>query len=189
MRRAETMTPISGKLHNSDLNIVLTGFMGTGKSSVARELAHMLGRKVVDVDAEIERRAGKSISSIFAEYGEPRFRDLETEATRETAKGKSQIISTGGGVVLRKENMDALRGSGIVFCLFATPEAILERTRSNKDRPLLQTSDPLGKIRELLETRDRYYRNTCSYMIDTVGKTPGEVAREILEKFCLKAEK
>ena len=87
--------------------------------------------------------------------------------------------------MLRKENVEALRDSGMVFCLFATPEAILERTSTNRDRPLLQASDPLGRIRELLAARDPYYRGSCDYIIDTVGKTPKEVALEILEKFCL----
>lgn len=176
-------------MRNSDLNIVLTGFMGTGKSAVARELAQLLGRAVVDIDAEIERKAGKSISAIFAESGEPHFRDIETEATREAVRSRKQIISTGGGVVLRRQNVEALRSSGMIFCLFATPEAILERTRANRDRPLLQTSDPLGRIREMLAARDPYYRGSCDHMIDTVGKTPKEVALEISEKFCLTREK
>ncbi len=180
---------MSGKLRSSDSNIVLTGFMGTGKSSVARELSHLLGRTVVDIDAEIEKKTGKSISAIFAESGEPRFREIETETTREVARGKNRIISTGGGVVLRAENMESLRSSGVVFCLYATPEAILERTIANRDRPLLQTSDPLGRIRELLTARDPYYKNSCDHMINTLGKTPKEVAMEISEIFCKTAEK
>ena len=168
---------------------MLTGFMGTGKSSVARELAHLLGRAVVDIDAEIEKKTGKSISAIFAESGEPRFREIETETTLEAARGKNQIISTGGGVVLKAENMEALRGSGMVFCLYATPEAILERTITNRDRPLLQTSDPLGRIRELLSARDPHYKGSCHHLINTVGKTPKEVALEISEIFCRTSEK
>lgn len=164
-------------------NIVLTGFMGTGKSCVARELSNLLGRGVIDLDAEIEKKAGMSISAIFAEFGEPKFRELETNAAKDAARKKGVIISTGGGAVLRDENVEAFRASGVVFCLWAAPETILKRTSSNRERPLLQVPDPLGRISELLNAREPFYKGSCDFLIDTEGKTPKEVAREISEKF------
>ncbi len=177
--------PTSGIWPNSEQNIVLTGFMGTGKSSVARELAALLGCGVIELDAEIEKNAGISIAEIFARHGEQRFREMETGAAKKAAGKRGLIISTGGGVVLRAENMEALRSSGVVFCLTAAPETILKRTGGNRERPLLQTPDPLGKIRQLLDARAPYYRTSCDHMIDTEDKTPKEVAREISEKFPL----
>jgi shikimate kinase len=161
---------------------VLTGFMGTGKSSVARELSRLTGRPVVDVDAEIEKTHGR-ISDIFKDQGEPRFRDLETEALGRIASRKNIIISTGGGCVLKKENMEILRRSGIIFCLKAAPETILRRTRSTDDRPLLRAPDPLAKIKEMLSAREPFY-NKADYSVDTESKNPEEIAREIMELSC-----
>ncbi|MDA8085921.1 MAG: shikimate kinase [Nitrospiraceae bacterium] len=182
MKPAETTMPIQNTSPGSERNIVLTGFMGTGKSSVARELAHMLGREVIDLDTEIEKNAGMSITSIFATFGEPRFRELETDAARQAAQKRGAIISTGGGVVLRRENVEALKASGIIFCLAASPETILKRTSANRERPLLQVPDPLAKITEMLNARGPCYMESCDYMIDTGGKTPKEVAQEIQGK-------
>ena len=159
--------------------------MGTGKSSVARELAVLMGRGVIDLDAEIEKTAGMSIPDIFASQGEQRFREMETAEARKVAGKRGLIISTGGGVVLRAENMEALRGSGVVFCLAASPETILQRTAGNRERPLLQTPDPLGRIRQLLDSRAPFYKGSCDHMINTEGKTPKEIAREIAGKFSL----
>jgi len=167
-------------LHLSDLNVVLTGFMGTGKSSAARELSRILGRKIIDIDSEIEKK-GTPISEIFRIEGEPYFRDVETAMVKEVSANRSVIISTGGGVVLRKENMDALRRTGIIICLEATPETILERTSKTTERPLLQVQDPLGKIRELLTAREACYKD-ADLTINTEGKNPREVAEHILEK-------
>lgn len=162
-------------------NIVLTGFMGTGKSEVSRELSRILGWKAIDVDAEIEKSQKMTITEIFKQFGEPRFRDIETEMIRIFSKNKNVIISTGGGAVLRQENMDAVRENGIVVCLTAKPETILRRTGNNNDRPLLQVEEPLKKIKELLEFRRPYYEK-ADIMIDTEGKTPLEIAEEIIEK-------
>jgi 3-dehydroquinate synthase len=165
----------------AETNIVLTGFMGTGKTSVARELSRILGRSIVDMDSEIEKKAGMAITEIFARHGEPHFRNLETETAREVSGRRGVIISTGGGVVLRRENIEALRRNGVVVCLSASPETILERTSKTNERPLLQVPDPLAKIRELLSFREPFYKN-CDLMMDTEGKTPGAVAEEIVER-------
>ncbi len=160
------------------MNIVLTGFMGTGKSSVARELSRLLGMKLVDVDEEIERSEKMRISEIFEKFGEPRFRDIETETIRKLAAGDHLIIATGGGAVLKEENMEVLRRSGMIFCLVARPETIYERTRLNGERPLLKTDEPLKRITDLLEYRKPFYERAGT-MINTEGKSPQEIAEEI----------
>ncbi|HWR58395.1 MAG TPA: shikimate kinase [Thermodesulfovibrionales bacterium] len=162
-------------------NIVLTGFMGTGKTAVGRELARVLGWKIIDIDDEIVKARNMSINDIFNRFGEPTFRDMETEMLRKVSHNKNVIISTGGGAVLRQENMDILREKGVIVCLDATPETILERTSGNSERPLLRVEDPLGRIRELREARKPFYEK-ADIMIDTGGKTPLLIAEEVLEK-------
>lgn len=160
-------------------NIVLTGFMGAGKTEVGRELSGILGWRLIDIDDEIVKAKKMSVSDIFTQLGEPVFRDIETEMIKTVSAGKNIIISTGGGAVLRQENMDILRGNGTIICLTATPETILKRTSSNDKRPLLKVDDPLGKIKELLDYRKPFYEK-ADIMIDTDGKTPRQIAEEIL---------
>ncbi len=161
-------------------NIVLTGFMGAGKTSVARELSSMLGMKIVDMDTEIEKEQGMTINEIFARHGEAVFRDMETETAKNVGGLNGAIISTGGGVVLKKENIDHLRKKGSIVCLKVSPEGVLERTKHSNDRPLLNVEDPLKKIRELLVYRMPFYEN-ADIIVDTDGKTPRQVAEEIVE--------
>ena len=161
-------------------NIVLTGFMGTGKTTVGRALAKKLQMRLVDIDEEIEKSQKISINDIFSRYGEPHFRDIETAMIQELSRDKNIIISTGGGAVLRDENMEALKENGIIFCLNATAETILERTGRSKDRPLLKVENPKEKINELLAYRRPFYER-AGIMIETDGKTPLEVVQEIME--------
>ncbi|MFZ5906482.1 MAG: shikimate kinase [Nitrospirota bacterium] len=162
-------------------NIVLTGFMGTGKTEIGKELSGRLGMRLVDVDTEIEKSRNKTISEIFREYGEQTFREIETEMIRTIARRSNVIISTGGGAVLKQENMDLLRENGIVVCLMASPETILKRTEGNTARPLLQGKDPLGTIKDLLNFRKPFYEN-ADIVVDTEDKTPLRIAEEILYK-------
>ena len=162
-------------------NIVLTGFMGTGKSEVGRELSNLLGWRLVDVDEEIVKAEGLSINEIFNRFGEPRFRDIETGTIRRICTGRNVIISTGGGAVLRQENMDMLREGGVIINLSATADTILRRTSGTGERPLLRVENPLEKIRELLELRRPFYEK-ADIMIDAESGTPREIAREILER-------
>lgn len=162
-------------------NIVLTGFMGTGKTEVGRILSRKLGYLLVDADTEIEKEQGMTITEIFKQYGEPKFRDIESNVIKRLSEMKNAIISTGGGAVLRQENMDNLRKNGIIVCLTASPKTILKRTSNNNDRPLLQVESPLQKIKELLEFRRPYYEK-ADIMIDTEGKSPLQVAEEIIGK-------
>lgn len=162
-------------------NIVLTGFMGTGKTEVGRILSKRLGYSLIDADSEIEKEQGMTITEIFKRYGEPRFRDIEASVIERLSGFNATIISTGGGAVLREENIKNLRRNGIIICLTASAETIFKRTCNSNDRPLLQVEDPLQRIKELLEFRRPYYEK-ADIMIDTEGKTPVEVAEEIIQK-------
>lgn len=162
-------------------NIVLTGFMGTGKTEVGRLLARRLGYKFIDADSMIEEEQKMPITEIFKRFGEPYFRDVESEVIKRLSEMERVVISTGGGVVMREENMTNLRKKGVIICLMASPETIFERTKDDTSRPLLQVKDPLQRIRELLNFRRPYYEK-ADIMIDTDGKTPEEVAEEIIKK-------
>lgn len=162
-------------------NIALTGFMGTGKSVVARTLGRLTGFNVVDVDTVVERESGRSVQDIFESNGEQAFRDMESAAIKRICQGRGQVISTGGGAVLRAENMEALRtGSGVIVNLRATAEVVYERTRHTGHRPLLQIDDPLLRIRELIAEREEFYAN-ADIVVDTDGLSVMQVAEEILD--------
>ncbi|NTU42483.1 MAG: shikimate kinase [Nitrospirales bacterium] len=163
-------------------NIVLTGFMGTGKTEVGRMLAERLGFALIDADSEIEREQGIAITEIFQRSGEAGFRDIEADVIRRLSERGRTVISTGGGAVLRQENMDNLRKKGVIVCLTASAETIYNRICTDTGRPLLQVEDPKAKIRELLDFRKPFYEK-ADIMIDTEGKTPHEVTEEIIVRF------
>ena len=162
-------------------NIVLTGFMGTGKTAVGRELARRLGMRLIELDTEIEKAEGMTINEIFSRHGEPYFRDRETEMVKRFAKQDNLVISTGGGVVLREENMKALREKGVIVCLTASPETILRRISTSDERPLLKVDDPLKKIKDLLEYRRPYYEK-ADIVIETDSLSPSEIADKIIQQ-------
>ncbi len=160
-------------------NIVLVGFMGTGKSAVGRVIAQKLEFHFIDTDDVIEQTSKAKISDIFAEHGEDYFRDLESQAVKSVALMKNQVIATGGGVVLRSSNIDLLRTGGPIFCLNATPKAIWDRVRSSRSRPLLRGPEPLKKIETLLDKRAPYYA-LADHQIETTGVSVDRVADEII---------
>jgi shikimate kinase len=168
---------------NPPENIVLIGFMGSGKTTVGRELQHRLGYPLVDMDHVIEQRAGKSITAIFAEQGEAAFRDMETTLLNELndPAAPRRIISTGGGVVGREQNRAWLKKLGYVVWLHAPASVILERTGKNRSRPLLQTEDPAARIATLMAERNPFYQETAHLKLDTAGLCCGELATGILE--------
>lgn len=161
-------------------NIVLTGFMGTGKTTIAKELSKMLNRKLVDIDEEIEKDQKMTINDIFSNFGEKHFRDIETAVIKKFSRVNNIIISTGGGAVLKEENMEALKENSEVFCLNASAETILERTSRSGNRPLLKVENPREKINELLNFRRPFYEK-AGIIIETDGKTPTEIVDEIAE--------
>lgn len=164
-------------------NIVLIGFMGSGKSTVGRELHQRLGYSLTDMDHLIEETMGKKITEIFKEEGESAFRDFETLQLMEIAKqtDKRHIISTGGGIVIRPQNRSLLRQLGYVVWLHAPEKAIFERTSRNRDRPLLNHQDARARISSLLAEREPWYRETAHLKIDTAGLDSKEIATGILE--------
>lgn len=162
------------------MRIVLTGFMGTGKTVVGRRLAAHLGRELLDTDALIERAAGRTVREIFAADGEARFRELERQAVREACAAGDVVVSTGGGTLLDERNVDALRDGGLLVCLTASPRVIARRVRGSvADRPLLNGHPSLtGRIRELLDARQPMYARV-PLQIDTSNLSVDDVVTEI----------
>ena len=162
-------------------NIILTGFMGVGKTRVGTQLAKDLGYLFIDTDIMIEADQQRAITSIFAEFGEPYFREVEARVIHEVTLREGQVVSTGGGAVIADRNREAFKKAGFVVCLTAPPEVIYERIRHETQRPLLQTADPLKKIRELLESRAPFYAQ-ADVTIDTSEKSVEEVIQTIKER-------
>jgi len=161
-------------------NIYLVGFMGTGKTTVGKILAKKLKKEFVEMDEEIEKREGKKIVDIFRLFGEPYFRKVEKEVLKEIASCFNLVVSCGGGVIVDEENLKILKKTGIIICLKATPSVIYERTKKTKERPLLNVSNPLKKIKELLARRAPFYAK-ADYFVDTSTLTPEEVSEEIIK--------
>lgn len=163
-------------------NLALIGFMGTGKSSVGRALAEQLNFRFLDTDEMIESRAGKTISEIFAQNGEPAFRELEKCVVADLQSQQKVVISTGGGLVTNLENLESLKTHSLVVCLWASPEGIWERVRNQSHRPLLQTADPLAKIRDLLGKREAFYKQ-ADVLVNTERRSIKEVVQHVLHQF------
>jgi shikimate kinase len=168
------------------MNLVLIGYRATGKTTVARLLAERLGCEWVDADVEIERRAGKSIARIFAEDGEPAFRDLEAEVIRDLCGRHRRVLAAGGGAPLRRECRRVMRDSGRVVWLKALPETILSRMSGDVTtaarRPDLTDRGGLEEIVQLLSQREAVYRESAHLEVDTEQKSPEGIAAEILDR-------
>lgn len=146
--------------------LALVGMPGSGKSTVGRHLSRRLGLEFRDSDHVIEERIGCSIREFFAREGEDRFRDVEQQVIADLA-GSGVVLATGGGAVLREANRTALRAGGPVVYLRATPEELFRRLRHDRNRPLLQVADPLGRLRDMHAQRDPLYREVATYVIET----------------------
>jgi len=160
-------------------NIVLVGFMGTGKTEVGKILASRLKRQRLCIDDMIEWKVGKPITRIFQEDGEGYFRKLESEIVAAAAKNKNVVIDAGGGVVINEQNVRRLKEHGVIICLTARADVILQRTKGYIHRPLLNTQDPLASIKMLLEERAEYYKR-ADHTIDTSDMKLDEVAGRIM---------
>ncbi len=162
------------------MNLVLIGYRGTGKSTVARLLAEKLGMEVVSLDQEIVRRAGRSIPEIVAQHGWSHFRDLESAATKYFSERDNIIIDAGGGVILRRENVESLRRRGKVFWLRASVPVIVARIEAGTERPPLTAGKSfMEEVEEVLRERSRLYEAAADYQIDTDALSPKQVAAEI----------
>jgi len=166
-------------------NIILTGFMGTGKTYIGKLLAHRLKYKYIDTDEIIEHQTGMKIKDIFEKYGETYFRDLETKVVKKVSKLNNCVIATGGGIVLRKENMDELEKNGFIVNLKAKPETIYKRIKNNTDRPLLNKPDPKKEIQKLLKIRKPYYER-CNLSVETDKESPEEIIKFIINQLGVK---
>jgi shikimate kinase len=175
-----SVTPESNPAQNG--NIVLIGFMGSGKSSIGRLLASQSGRTFVDTDQLVVSKAGMEISEIFAKHGEALFRDWESEVLTELPCQSGMIVSTGGGIILREENRKLLRSIGFVVWLTASEEEIFRRVTRNSKRPLVQTENPRETIHTLLEQRTPLYCCASDCVIDTGSLSRKRAAEEILRR-------
>jgi len=162
-------------------NIILTGFMGSGKTTVGRLLANKTGFTFVDTDAEIVQKTGLPIAKIFAEQGEEAFRELETETLESLQEKTGLVVSTGGGIVLRERNRELLDTLGYVVWLAVEPEAVIARVGKNRDRPLLNNDNPHSAIRGLLGERIPIYKAASDLHIDTGELSAEEIAYGIKE--------
>lgn len=163
-------------------NIVLIGFMGSGKSAVASALSDMLNRRAVEMDAAIEEKEGMSIADIFRIQGEAYFRERETEMLESLQGDEGVIISCGGGAAMRKENVRKMKERGTVVLLRADPRTIFERVKDNEERPLLAGHKNVQYIGELMEQRREKYEAAADIVIDTDEKTVRQVCKELLRK-------
>jgi len=159
-------------------NIVLVGFMGTGKTGVAKILSARLNMKYVSTDDLIEKKEGISIREIFEKKGESYFRNSEKKVVKDVSLMENSVIDAGGGVVIDPENLKNLKKKGMVVCLRAEPGIILERTKKHIHRPILNVADPREKIKELLESRRPFYEK-ADHHIDTSAIRAEKVADEI----------
>ena len=163
------------------MNLVLCGMMGAGKTTIGVKIAELTGRKWYDTDGVITDRYGK-ISDIFEFYGEAHFRKIETEVVKELAALDNLVISTGGGLVLKSENNALLKKDGKIVFLRASVDTLVARLNGDKSRPLLQASEQnvRARLEKLLRERAPIYEHVADFTVDVDGKTPKQIAEEII---------
>lgn len=169
-------------------NIALIGFMGVGKTTISHELTKQLGMKEVDTDELIVEREGMPVTQIFAEKGEDYFRKKETEVLHQLEQQKGVVISCGGGISMRKENVESLRRGGRIVLLTAKPQTILDRIGDSRDRPILNGHMNVEYIGELMEKRRPYYETASDIVVSTDGKSKEKISEEIVSKLMAKEE-
>lgn len=160
-------------------NIFLVGPMGAGKSTIGRQLAESLGLQFQDSDHEIQRRTGVDIPTIFEFEGEAGFRQRERQVIDELTQQDGIVLATGGGAVLRADNRQDLTARGVVIYLYCSPEQQYARTARDRNRPLLDTPDPMARLRELMEERDPLYRQVADMVVSTEKRGTASVVKEI----------
>lgn len=166
-------------------NIFLIGFMGCGKSTIARILSEKLGVTQVEMDEQIVQEQGMPITEFFEKYGEERFRDIETDLVRRLQAKNGVVVSCGGGAVLREENRRMMKESGAIVWLTAQPETILERVKHSVDRPVLNGHMNVEYITELMAKRHDCYEAAADFCVSTDGKSREEICEEIMSLYFL----
>lgn len=164
------------------MNLVLIGFMGTGKSTVAAYLSRQYDMEIVEMDELLARQEGMSIPEIFQLHGEPYFRSLETKLLKNLQNCQNKIISCGGGAALREENVKEMKKNGKVILLTASPETILERVKKDTSRPLLKDRKTPEGIASLMAQRQEKYLAAADFVISTDHKSVAKICEEITEK-------
>lgn len=167
-------------MYSTNKNIYLIGFMGTGKSTIARALRKMYDLVPLEMDEEIEKKENMKISWIFQEKGEEYFRKKETELLEQCAGRSNLVVSCGGGVAMRECNVENMKKNGTIVLLSARPETIYERVRKSHNRPLLEGNMNVGYITELMAARRLKYEAAADVIVETDGKTAEEIAEEIM---------
>ncbi|MBK7899610.1 MAG: shikimate kinase [Azonexus sp.] len=165
------------------MNIYLVGLMGAGKTTVGRQLARRLGRRFMDSDHEIEARTGVSVPTIFEIEGEDGFRRREAQTIKDLTGESGIVLATGGGVVLNPENRSALHDTGWVVYLNVPPELLHERTRNDRNRPLLRVEDPLARLRDLYAQRDPLYRETAHCIAEGARMPASTMVNHLLREY------
>lgn len=178
------MNPQFSRHRRTERNLVLVGFMASGKSTIGRRCAHALRFRFFDTDAVVEQCAGKPVPVIFAEDGEAVFRSLESDAIRRLAREPRAVIATGGGAVMNAANVARLRRTGYVVLLWTDPQEIMARCGSRSTRPLLAGAyDPAARIAELLTAREPLYRAAAHTVVETTGLSREEAAERVLDAY------
>ena len=152
-------------MNADNVNLYLVGFMGTGKTTVGRTVAHRLGFQLLDSDHEIERRQGRTIAEIFAQQGEAAFREMERAVVENGHPTERTVVACGGGLVVPPGMLGALQARGVVICLHAALATVLERTARHRHRPLLNVEDPVERIRTLYAASENIYRNAGTVIL------------------------
>lgn len=169
-------------MQSGDVNLYLVGFMGTGKTTIGRIVAHRLGFALLDSDHEIERIKGKTIPQIFANEGEAAFRVMEREFVERGHPAKRTVVACGGGLVVQPGMLEKVRALGVVVCLHASLETVMRRTQGNKNRPLLDVEDPMERIRTLYAAREPIY-NQAGTVILTDGRPMLDIVQHVLRAY------
>lgn len=163
------------------MNIILCGFMGSGKSTIGRLLAKKLNRNFIDLDDYIVEKRGMAVSEIFKKYGEENFRKSETQSVKNISRLDNYIVSLGGGTVINPKNVEILKTSGKIIMLDISPETVYERLKNDTSRPLLQVEDKLKAISDMLNSRLPYYNAAADFKICVDNKKKEEISEEIMK--------
>ncbi len=162
-------------------NIFFIGFMGSGKTTVSAAFGKTYGRPVLELDDEIVAREGRSVRQMFEESGEEYFRDWESRMLRELTAGQGAIVSCGGGIVTRKENIQVMKQNGFIVLLKATPETTLERVKNEQTRPILNGNMNVEYIEQLMQKRAGAYQEAADVVVVTDGKSVEQVVKDVYE--------